>query len=261
MAESKGDQYRRDLERFVHLMHKYTKIPVANLTKALKERPAADIFSLTHLICASDDQRRRLGELHELKNTYENLKEFGNDEYIIRDTTKAGQYHLNFLKDVKNKEMFLVTCLDNSNRVLKTTVISEGTINEAAVYQRELLKDILFYNATSVIIAHNHPGGSKTFSSADQQLTETLRSMLSKINIRLLDHILVAGESYASYEETQQQMTKILSRRDDSNSWQVSEVQEVPCEDYNIGDGAEPDNDLECYMESDWDEEENTGER
>ena len=52
-----------------------------------------------------------------------------------------------------------------------------------------------------MIIAHNHPGGSKVFSDADQKVTTVLRDTLGKINIRLPDYILVAGEEYASYEE------------------------------------------------------------
>ena len=253
MAEFKNGQYHEDLERFVFLMHKYTKIPIGNLRDALKERPVADVFSLKHLLCSSPDQLKRLEELHELKYTFDNLKAFGNDKYVIDSTVKAGRYHVNFLQDVRDKELFLLTCLDIRNRVIKTRVVSEGTINEAPVYPRELIKEILIYNAASIIVAHNHPGGSQVFSPSDRTLTTKLRETLENLNIRLLDHILVTGNAYASYEEMEVGDAAGTARHGNSTHRLVS-MEESTVVALFVHRGAAAETDLELDIESERDE-------
>lgn len=90
-------------------------------------------------------------------------------------------------------EAFAVAYLDTRHRVIDTRVMFTGTLTQTTVHPREIVKTALELGAAAVIVAHNHPGGSLVFSDADKTLTFALARALSTIDVRLLDHILVAG--------------------------------------------------------------------
>ena len=83
--------------------------------------------------------------------------------------------------------------LDSQNRVISFEVLALGTIDQAQVYPREIVKSALMNNAAALILAHNHPSGSSCPSAADIGLTASLKSTLATINVRLLDHFIIAG--------------------------------------------------------------------
>ena len=91
--------------------------------------------------------------------------------------------------------------LDNQHRVINAVDLSHGTIDSAAVYPREVVKTALKHNAAAVILAHNHPSGVAEPSRADRQITERLQAALDLVDIRVLDHIVVAGENSLSFAE------------------------------------------------------------
>lgn len=99
------------------------------------------------------------------------------------------------------REEFHVVWLDNQHRYLSAEALFAGTINKAAVYPREVLRRALLSNAAAAIIAHNHPSGSIEPSPDDIGLTETLKALLNKIDVRLLDHIIVGGSRTFSFAE------------------------------------------------------------
>lgn len=92
------------------------------------------------------------------------------------------------------QEIFAVLFLDNQHRVLAFERLFYGTINQAAVHPREVIKAVLRHNAAAVILAHNHPSGIAEPSRADQELTVRLRDALGLIDVRLLDHIIVGDQ-------------------------------------------------------------------
>ena len=89
-------------------------------------------------------------------------------------------------------ELFSVLWLDNRHRVIKFEELFRGTIDGASVYPREIVKSALSHNAAACILAHNHPSGEAKPSQADITLTEQLTETLGLIEIRVLDHIIVA---------------------------------------------------------------------
>ena len=89
-------------------------------------------------------------------------------------------------------------CLDAQNRVNHAALVHEGTINEAPVYPRLIVENALRHQANSVILAHNHPGGSLKPSDADIKVTKNIKSALEAISIKVYDHIIVAGDQYVS---------------------------------------------------------------
>ena len=98
-------------------------------------------------------------------------------------------------------EMFAVVFLDHQHRLIAYDAMFRGTINQAAVYPREVVKEALARNAAAVILAHNHPSGSPEPSEADKQLTQRLREALALVEVRVLDHIIVAGNVTTSFAE------------------------------------------------------------
>ena len=90
-------------------------------------------------------------------------------------------------------ECAAVAYLDHQFRLIRYMEISQGTISQASVYPREVVKTGLRLNASAVIMAHNHPSGSPTPSQADITLTTHLKKALALIDLRLLDHIIVTG--------------------------------------------------------------------
>jgi DNA repair protein RadC len=98
-------------------------------------------------------------------------------------------------------EVFAVLYLDVKNRLIAYEELFRGTLTHTSVYPREIVKNALKHNAASVIFSHNHPSGSVSPSEADLRLTSALRTALSTVDIRTLDHIVVAGSLTHSFAE------------------------------------------------------------
>lgn len=92
-------------------------------------------------------------------------------------------------------ERFYVICLSVSGRVLGHRLISVGSLAEVSAYPRQVAETALNYNAYSVLLCHNHPGGSLRPSADDVQSTLRLKSLLGQMEIMLMDHIIVAGDA------------------------------------------------------------------
>ena len=76
-----------------------------------------------------------------------------------------------------------------------------GTLTQTSVYPREVIKGALARNAAALAVAHNHPSGEAEPSRADEMLTQTLKSALSLVDVRVIDHFLVAGDCVISFAE------------------------------------------------------------
>lgn len=92
----------------------------------------------------------------------------------------------------KTVEEFHVLYLDSQYKLIKDKLHSSGTIDWAAVYVREIVKDALDLNAASIVLLHNHPGSCNSFSEQDVSITTELENALSKLKITLYDHLLVS---------------------------------------------------------------------
>jgi DNA repair protein RadC len=92
-------------------------------------------------------------------------------------------------------EAFFALWLDAQNRLLAAEELFHGSLTQTSVYPREVVKRALWHNAASVVLAHNHPSGVAEPSAADQALTRELRQALALVDVRVLDHFIVAGQS------------------------------------------------------------------
>jgi len=98
-------------------------------------------------------------------------------------------------------EVFVVLFLDAQNRVIEIEELFRGTLTQTSVYPREVVKRALARNAGAVIFAHNHPSGVAEPSHADETLTQALKQALALIDVRVLDHFIVAGAGVVSFAE------------------------------------------------------------
>ncbi len=98
-------------------------------------------------------------------------------------------------------EVFVAVFLTAQNRVIAVDEMFRGTLTQTSVYPREIVKRALAHNAASVILAHNHPSGEASPSSADRSLTRTLADALALVDVRVLDHFIVAPGAALSFAE------------------------------------------------------------
>jgi DNA repair protein RadC len=114
--------------------------------------------------------------------------------HVVRDflrLTFAGLEH----------ELFAALFLDSQHRLIASEALFRGTLAQTSVYPREVVKCALALNAAAVIFAHNHPSGVAEPSRADELLTQSLKSALALVDVRTLDHFVIAGGEVVSFAE------------------------------------------------------------
>ena len=105
-----------------------------------------------------------------------------------QDVMQYVQLHLN----ARAHEVFAVLFLDAQHRLLALEELFRGTLTQTSVYPREVVLRALHWRAAAVVLAHNHPSGSVEPSRADEALTQTLKAALALVDVRVLDHVIVA---------------------------------------------------------------------
>jgi len=98
-------------------------------------------------------------------------------------------------------EVFCILHLDAQHRLIECEQLFRGTLTQTSVYPREVVKQCLKHNAAAVILSHNHPSGICEPSRADELLTQTLKAALDLVDIKVLDHIVCAGNVTWSFAE------------------------------------------------------------
>jgi DNA repair protein RadC len=98
-------------------------------------------------------------------------------------------------------EVFVAVFLDAQNRVLEIEELFRGTLTQTSVFPREIVTRALHFNAAAIIFAHNHPSGVAEPSRADEALTQTLKHTLALVDVKVLDHFVVGGDSAMSFAE------------------------------------------------------------
>lgn len=119
----------------------------------------------------------------------------------VLDNAQAVKNYLQLHLAGRAQEVFAVLFLDNQHRLIKMEELFWGTLAQTSVYPREVVVRALHHNAAAVVLAHNHPSGSTEPSHADQTLTQTLKAALALIDVRVLDHVVVAPGDALSMAE------------------------------------------------------------
>jgi DNA repair protein RadC len=120
---------------------------------------------------------------------------------VTLDSPIATRQYLCLKLGAREHEVFTVLLLDNRHRLIECLEMFRGTIDGASVHPREVVKEALRSNAAAVILAHNHPSGVAEPSQADELITRRLREALEMVDIRVLDHLIIAGGDIVSFAE------------------------------------------------------------
>ncbi len=126
------------------------------------------------------------------------------EEAALRNALTSPQSVRDYLRltlDNRPYEVFVGLFLDSQNRVLAAEELFRGTLAQTSVYPREVVKAALARNAAAMIFAHNHPSGVAEPSRADELLTQALKQALALVDIRTLDHFVIAGGRLTSFAE------------------------------------------------------------
>ena len=158
----------------------------------------ADLFCAERSSAYSADPLAKLRAVHELASRAlaESLK--GRD--CLTSPAAVRDYLRHRLAGLPH-EVFVCIQLDAQHRVIAIEELFRGTLTQTSVYPREVVKASLRANAAAVIFAHNHPSGVAQPSQADELLTRTLKEALAMVDVKVLDHFIVAGTSALSFAE------------------------------------------------------------
>jgi len=118
----------------------------------------------------------------------------------LSNLAQVSRHCVALLRGLRQEHFYLV-CLSAQGKVLKDALINRGTIDEVQAYPRLVAEEALRYNAHSVVLCHNHPGGSLIPSQADVETTRILSDLMQKLEIRLVDHVIVADAETLSMAE------------------------------------------------------------
>lgn len=120
------------------------------------------------------------------------------DKKVIRTPDDLSEYFVSRLKTEK-KELFFTVLLNSANQVIRIVQISEGSLNASIVHPREVFKTAISESAASIILVHNHPSGNPEPSTEDIRLTRQLAEAGKLIDIKVLDHLIVAADRTTSF--------------------------------------------------------------
>ena len=118
----------------------------------------------------------------------------------VHSTSDAGRILCAMFRHEQTESVRLL-CLNAGGKVLKLALLNEGDINAVHFSVRKIVETALSAKAVSVILAHNHPGGTLTPSREDLDATKSAKAALSTVGIQLLDHLIISGDSYCSLRE------------------------------------------------------------
>ncbi|RYE42895.1 MAG: DNA repair protein RadC [Hyphomicrobiales bacterium] len=127
------------------------------------------------------------------------VEELGSRSVFDCPTSVADYLKLHFAG--QPYESFAVLYLDAQHALIAFEELFRGTLTQTSVYPREVLKQALHHDAAALILAHNHPSGSTDPSRADEVLTQTLRTALAMVDVRVVDHLIVSGSRTLSMAE------------------------------------------------------------
>lgn len=175
-----------------------TGIPVEKLNELIAEHGVIHLARIIDSLDITDIQKKKLSMVFEIS------RKVGTSNVSYKESmdssSKSGEYFVRLLS-TKSIEEFVVTYLDSQNKIIKTVTAFKGTINETAIYPREIVKMALMNNAAAVILAHNHPASGMKASLADIDATKKIKEALGTMNIKVIDHVIVCGDSFISFAE------------------------------------------------------------
>lgn len=175
------------IELAKQLLDKYeniTEIAKCDLSQLKQVKGIGDAKAVTIAAAFELTKRIKISPFHKRK--------------VFRSPEEIAEYYIPRFVGVQ-KEFFYVLLLNTANQIFREIVVSEGLLNSSLVHPREVFQKAISESANSIILMHNHPSGNPTPSGSDIKITQQLAKAGQIIDIRVLDHIIIAGEQYYSF--------------------------------------------------------------
>ncbi len=179
---------RRDVNPLAHILLSHFGNSFASVLDAKKEQ-------LMEVPGIGEATAQHIAGLRDIFAYYQ--KDRWGEKPCLPTYGAAGKYCTSLFGRQREESLKMV-CLDAQFNVLATETLSHGTLDETQLYTRQVVECAIRHNAHSVILTHNHPGGAVMPSQADMDTTQVVENALKLIEVRLLDHFIVAGEQYRS---------------------------------------------------------------
>lgn len=192
------------------LLAVFLRVGVSGKTAVDLARELLQTFgSLTAIFAASRSQLSQvrgmgLSKYAQLQAIFEMSRRALKETMQVRDAFTSPQQVRDFLclkLASLPYEVFMVLFLDTQNKLIGADELFRGSLMQTSVYPREVVKRALHHNAAGVILAHNHPSGLAKQSQADELITQQLKQALALVDVRVLDHFIVAGNTTFSFAE------------------------------------------------------------
>ena len=135
----------------------------------------------------------------DLREAYQNRFTLKPGEVL--DNSRKVADHLATLLAGRTRETFVVCFLTRRNALLATEILFKGTLTQAVIFPREIVKYALLKNAAAIICGHNHPSGEINPSGDDQAITRKIKQACELVDIQLLDHLIIAGGEFFSFAD------------------------------------------------------------
>ena len=181
-----SEELLREHDGLYHLLNKIRKAPIG------KDSIASGIGPV------------KQGELQAILELGERYLRARLEKHNVLDSSNSVKNFLRLKLGEEQRELFAVIFLDVRNRLQSFDVLFHGTTSQAEVHPKEIARQALVYNSTSVILAHNHPSGTTDPSSADMVITRRLSEALKLLDIKVLDHVIVSANGSYSFAENNQ---------------------------------------------------------
>lgn len=203
---SKGEQSLTDAELLAIFLktgtRKKTALDIARELLAdygnLKQVLSASSHSLTQKCGIGNAKYATLRAAIELGRRY--LREPLPVGAVLNSSQKTQQFLAQHLREYTN-EVFACLFMDNHFRLIRFEKLFFGTVNEANIYPREIVKQSLLHNAAKIILAHNHPSGNPAPSAADKEVTNLIKNALALIDVDVVDHVIIGNPANFSFAE------------------------------------------------------------
>ena len=189
-----NDHQVLELLLFYAIPRKDTNLLAHNLIEKFKSLPAVFEASVDELCSVEGIGEHAATFIKMIPHFSQYIRELSaKNTNTLENSFSAGQYVCRMIGNLQN-EVFAVICLDAKRKILHFEILENGTVSRSSVHPRKVVECAIRHNASSVILAHNHPSGTLAASENDRILTEKLCDLLEGIDIEVTDHIIAAPD-------------------------------------------------------------------
>ena len=188
------------MKKYLGTVSRLTGVKMSKLEEYVKTGMVSELLNNADALDIAPTQKEKMEALKDFLLMHNEMCTV-NEVETVNNNSKAMAFARGLLR-FKDREQMFAICLNSQNRVINYSMVSEGTVNEAAVYPRSIAEFALQNKrCVSVILAHNHPGGTLMPSRADIDVTKKVKEVLNHLRIDLHDHIIVTDEHEYSMRE------------------------------------------------------------